>query len=445
MEEHEVATVSPVRSHRARGRTEHRVDASSQLVNDPSSTPDDPRDALAGLARSGRPQTHPSRLPVTGAWRPGDDIGHRQFVHLPRSRPFALEGGGILHGVDIAYETWGELAPDATNAVLVCHALTGDSHVAGPSGRGHASDGWWDDLVGPGKAIDTDRWFVVCVNVLGGCQGTTGPASVPSGDDRPYGARFPVLTIRDIVRSQAAVADHLGIGVWASVIGGSMGGMQALEWAVMFPERSLSIAALATTAAAGAQQIAWSHVGRMAVAGDPRWRDGDYYEAEPGDGPHQGLALARAIAQIHYRTEPVFEERFARRTVEPVDRLSLWDRFQVESYLDYQGEKLVRRFDANSYLVLNKAMDLHDLGRGRGGVDRALARVRVPVLTMSIDSDTLYPPYQQEALRDALLARGQELDHVEIASPHGHDGFLLEPAQVGPPLAHLLHQVTTDD
>ncbi|QGG95066.1 homoserine O-acetyltransferase MetX [Actinomarinicola tropica] len=427
-----MAKPTPVRSHRARTRTAHRADAAPPLS--------DPR--RSGLARSGRPTSHPSRLPVSGAWRPGDDPGRRRFLHLPGSRPFALEGGGVLRGVDVAYETWGELDADGSNAVLVCHALTGDSHVAGPSGHGHPTAGWWDDLVGPGRAIDTDRWFVVCANVLGGCQGTTGPASIDPDTGRPHGARFPVVTIRDVVRTQAALADHLGVDVWASVIGGSMGGMQALEWTVMFPDRMRSVGALATTAAAGAQQIAWSHVGRMAIAGDPNWRDGDYYDAPDGEGPHQGLALARSIAQIHYRTEPVFEERFGRRTVEPVDRLSLWDRFQVESYLDYQGEKLVRRFDANSYLVLNKAMDLHDLGRGRGGVERALDRVRVPVLTMSIDSDSLYPPYQQEQLRDGFAERGRLFDHVSIASPHGHDGFLLEPAQVGPPLARLLDEVT---
>ncbi|MGY6500577.1 MAG: homoserine O-acetyltransferase MetX [Acidimicrobiales bacterium] len=380
---------------------------------------------------------------MTGAWRPGDEVGGRRFCHIPASRPFALEGGGLLRGVDLAYETWGELDADRTNAVLVCHALTGDSHVAGQSGHGHHTVGWWDDLVGPGKAIDTDRWFVVCANVLGGCQGTTGPASIDPATDRPYAGAFPVVTIRDIVRSQAALATHLGIDCWNAVIGGSMGGMQALEWAVMYPDRMRSVAALATSAAASAQQIAWSHVGRMAVAGDPRWRDGDYYDAAPGDGPHEGLALARSIAQIHYRTEQVFEERFGRRSVEPVDRLSLWDRFQVESYLDYQGEKLVRRFDANSYLVLNKAMDLHDLARGRGDVERAVARVHAPVLTMSIDSDALYPPYQQEHLRDLLDRDGRLFDHVEVASPHGHDGFLLEPAQVGPPLTALLEEAST--
>ena len=396
--------------------------------------------AWGGLSRAGRPRTHPSRLPATGAWREGDDAGHRRFFRVPADRPFALEGGGVLQGLQVAYETWGELNDDASNAVLVCHALTGDSHVAGPSGRGHPTDGWWDDLVGPGKAVDTDRWFVVCANVLGGCQGTTGPSAPDPTSGRPYAGAFPVVTIRDMVRSQALLATHLGVDRWLAVLGGSMGGMQALEWSIMYPERVRAAAVLATSVAASAQQIAWSHVGRHAVVLDPRWRDGDYYDAEPGQGPHEGLALARSIAQIHYRSEQVFQERFERRAVEPVDRLSLWDRFQVESYLDYQGEKLVRRFDANSYLVLNKAMDLHDVGRKRGGVAEALDRVAAPVLTMAIDSDTLYPPYQQEHLRDLLVGRGVLFDHVEITSPHGHDGFLLEPAQVGPPLTALLEE-----
>lgn len=440
---------TPVRSQRARAHPPHFHATNAAHSGGPSGRPPvtsrspegswRPEPSL-GLARSWRPRSHPSMLPVTGAWRPGDPVGHRQFLHIPAERPFALECGGLLRGFDIAYETWGELAADGSNAVLICHALTGDSHVAGPSGHGHHVAGWWDDLVGPGKAIDTDRWFVVCANVLGGCQGTTGPASDDPETGRPYGARFPVVTIRDIVRSQALLTEALGIDRWRAVIGGSMGGMQALEWAVMYPERVERAAVLATSVAASAQQIAWSHVGRNAVAVDPRWRDGDYYDAEPGDGPHEGLALARSIAQIHYRSEEVFEERFGRRTVEPIDRLGLWDRFQVESYLAYQGEKLVRRFDANSYLILNKAMDLHDLARKRGSVDAALDRISSPVLTLSIDSDTLYPPYQQEYLRDELAARGRLFDHIEVESPHGHDGFLLEPQQVGPPLTALLDE-----
>ncbi|OWY59723.1 homoserine O-acetyltransferase, partial [cyanobacterium TDX16] len=203
-------------------------------------------------------------------------------------------------------------------------------------------------------------------NVLGGCQGTTGPASAHPDDGRPYGSRFPVVSIRDIVRTQAAVADHLGIGVWRSVVGGSMGGMQALEWGVMFPHRLHSLAAICTTPAASAEQIAWSSIGRHAIQLDPAWNGGDYYDAGPGQGPHRGLALARQVAQVTYRSEEVYGERFGRALVDPLDRFRLDQRFQVEGYLDYHGAKLARRFDANSYLIVNKAMDLHDLGRNRG-------------------------------------------------------------------------------
>jgi homoserine O-acetyltransferase len=381
-------------------------------------------------------------LPASGAWRAGDPRGDRRFVSLAVDRPFVLEGGGRLRNIDVAYETWGELAADGSNAVLVCHALTGDSHVTGPSGPGHPSPGWWDGVVGPGHAIDTVRYFVVCVNVLGGCQGTTGPASTDPRTGRPYGSSFPATTIRDMVRAEAAVADALGVDRWFAVVGGSMGGMQALEWAVMFPHRVRSIAAIATTAAASAQQIAWSSVQRTAIALDPHWRHGDYYAAAAGDGPHRGLALAREIAQITYRSDSVFRERFGRGTVDPMDDVfTLWQRFDVEGYLDYHGAKLARRFDANSYLVISRSMDLHDVGRGRGGIARALRRIASPVLSVSIDSDTLYPPYQQEELRDALLAQGTPVDHVVIRSPHGHDAFLLEIDQVGDALAGFLAEV----
>lgn len=381
-------------------------------------------------------------LPASGAWRPGDPVGGRSFVSIATGRPFALEGGGALRDITLAFETWGTLDADAGNAVLVCHALTGDAHAAGPSGPGQPTAGWWDGLIGPGRGLDTDRYFVVCVNVLGGCQGTTGPSSVDAATGRPYGSGFPIVTIRDMVRTQAAVADHLGIAQWLAVVGGSMGGMQVLEWGVTFPERTRSLVAIASTSSASAQQIAWSSVGRTAIALDPGFRGGDYYDAGPGEGPHRGLALAREVAQITYRTEEVFAGRFGRGVVDPMsDRFTLWQRFEVEGYLDYHGAKLVRRFDANSYLVINRAMDLHDLGRGRGGVDLALRRVRVPVLVMSISSDQLYPPAQQQELRDALAARGTPCQYVTIDSPDGHDGFLLETDQVGGPLASFLADV----
>jgi homoserine O-acetyltransferase/O-succinyltransferase len=385
-------------------------------------------------------------LPPSGAWRPGDPVAARQFVSLATDRPFALEGGGALRDITLAYETWGSLDADGGNAVLVCHALTGDAHAAGPSGPGQPTPGWWDDLVGPGHALDTDRYFVVCVNVLGGCAGTTGPASIDGQTGRPYGARFPVVTIRDMVRTQAAVADHLGVDRWLAVVGGSMGGMQVLEWGVTFPDRAGALIVIASAAATSAQQIAWSSVGRDAIVLDPQWNGGDYYDAAPGDGPHRGLALARQVAQITYRTNESFDSRFGRRVVDPIDdRFALWQRFDVEGYLDYHGAKLVRRFDANSYLFINRAMDLHDLGRGRGGIDLALRRVRVPTLVMSLSSDTLYPPYQQQALRDALAAQGTPCQYLMIESSNGHDGFLLETDQVGPPLAAFLADVEKHD
>src|SRR5215210_1885256 len=227
-------------------------------------------------------------LPVTGAWAPGDPPGHRQFFTFATDHPFAVESGVVLRDVTVAYETWGTPDSDGSNAVLICHAWTGDSHAAGRAGAGHVAPGWWDDLIGPGAYIDTNQFFVVCANVLGGCQGSTGPASPHPDDGRPYGSRFPIVSIRDMVRAQRLVADELGIGRWLTVIGGSMGGMQVLEWGVLFPQRVRSLVPIASTAAASAQQIAWSHVGRTAVASDPRWRNGNYYDAAPGDGPHAG-------------------------------------------------------------------------------------------------------------------------------------------------------------
>jgi homoserine O-acetyltransferase len=385
---------------------------------------------VTGLRPPVRRPTGP--IPASGAWSPERPAGHRKFVTVATERPVVLEGGGQLRDITIAYETWGTLDADAGNAVLVCHALTGDAHAAGDLGPGHPTEGWWDDLIGPGRPLDTNRYFVVCANVLGGCQGTTGPASPHPDDGRPYGSRFPVVSIRDMVRTQAMLADRLGIGAWLSVVGGSMGGMQVIEWAVMYPQRVRSIACIASAAAASPWQIGWSEVGRLSITLDPKWRDGDYYDQPPGEGPHEGLALARRIAQIHYRSDLSYHDRFDRAIVEPWQGFNLWDRFQVESYLDYHGEKLVRRFDANSYLVLNKAMDLHDIGRGRGGLDAALSRVSCPSLVVSVDSDALYTPRQQEQLRDGLRALGKDVEYVVLRSDHGHDGFLLELDQLGP-------------
>ncbi|MDB0005903.1 homoserine O-acetyltransferase [Ilumatobacteraceae bacterium] len=387
-------------------------------------------------------------LPVSGGWQPGDDAGRRKFFTFADDRPFALDSGDVLSDVTIAYESWGELAPDASNAILVCHAWTGDSHAAGRAGRGHPAPGWWDALIGPGRAIDTNRWFVVCSNVLGGCQGSTGPSEVDPRDPegRRYGPRFPVVTIRDMVRAQARLGAHLGIERWASVIGGSMGGMQVLEWAATYPRRVGSVVPIATCLQSTAQQIAWGMIGRRAIALDPRWRGGDYYDAPEGDGPGYGLAVARQVAQVTFRSDNVFTERFGRgvgdRSVG--DGFGLWQEFQVESYLAYHGEKLARRFDTNSYLVISKAMDLHDVSRGRQSVEQALRGFSGPCLSIGVSSDMLYPAYQQRQIADAFVTVGADADYVEVDSPHGHDAFLMETEQVGAPIGRFLGRLPVD-
>ncbi len=399
-----------------------------------------PEPTKADESLAGPVKRFPTGLPASGAWQPGDEAGNRRFVTISDGRPFAVERGGQLSEVRLAYETWGELNEAGTNAVLVCHALTGDSHAVGDSGPGHPTEGWWSEVVGPGKAIDTIRYFVVCSNVLGGCQGTTGPADINPVDGLRYGARFPVLTIRDMVRSQALLADRLGIDRWLTVIGGSMGGMQVLEWAAMYPRRVRSILPLATCAAASAQQIAWSAVERLAIAGDANWCGGDYYDK--AEGPWMGLALARQIAQITYRTSEVFERRFKRAMHDPDESFDLWGRFEMESYLDHHGQKLVKRFDANSYLLLSRAMDLHDIGRGRGGTAATLGRISVPVLTASVRSDCLYPPYQQQELCDKIRAGGGDCRLVTLDSDEGHDGFLLEHEMLQEPISGFLNEVS---
>ncbi|WP_083647393.1 homoserine O-acetyltransferase MetX [Kitasatospora sp. CB01950] len=369
--------------------------------------------------------------PATGAWRDGDPAGGRHWFALPG--PLALEAGGTLPDARLAYETWGSLTPDGSNAVLVLHALTGDSHLAGPAAAGHPTAGWWDELVGPGRPLDTDRWFVVTPNVLGGCQGSTGPSS-PAPDGRAWGGRFPLLTQRDQVAAEALLADALGVERWALVVGGSMGGMRALEWAVAHPSRVGGLLVLATAAAASAEQIAHASTQLHAIRSDSGWHGGDYHHLPPGAGPHRGLGLARRLAQITYRSETELATRFGRA---PQAGEHPWrgGRFAVESYLDHHASKLAHRFDAGSYIVLNEAMNAHDLGRGRGGTAAALRRVTAPALIAAVDSDRLYPPSQQAEL-------ATHLPHADalrvISSPYGHDGFLLETGQVAPLLAELL-------
>jgi homoserine O-acetyltransferase len=333
-----------------------------------------------------------------------------------------LESGVVLPDVRLAYETWGTL--DGDNAVLVEHALTGDSHVHGPAGPGHPTPGWWDAVVGPGLPIDTDRWFVVAPHHLGGCQGSTGPASLDP-DGRRWGSRFPHVTIRDQVAAELTLADALGVGRWHAVVGGSAGGMRALEWAVTVPERVARLFLLASSAAASAEQIALSSIQVAAIRADPHFHGGDYYDAERG--PDAGLDLARRIAHVAYRSEAELQQRFGRTEQDelPVGEGGRW---AVESYLQHHGAKLVRRFDANSYVTLTRAMDSHDVGRGRGGVAAALTRVTARTVVAGIDSDRLYPLHQQQELADGIAG----CDGLQVVtSLHGHDGFLVEADQVG--------------
>ena len=384
-----------------------------------------------------------SDYPATGAWYNGAAFGTRKFLEFPNDRPVALDSGKTLQQVTIAYETWGELNSDKSNAILLCHAWTGDSHAAGSAQDGQPTPGWWDGLVGSGCAIDTDKYFVVCTNSLGGCQGSTGPASLHPLDGKPYGSRFPVITVRDMVRAQVRVSDLLGIDVWHSVIGGSMGGMQVLEWGITFPHRVRTLVPIATCLQATAQQIAWGAIGRRSIRLDPKWRGGDYYDATVGDGPWQGLAIARMVAQVTFRSDNVFTDRFGRELADTdadYNGLGLWDKFEVENYLDHHGDKLIRRFDTNSYLIIGKAMDLHDVARGRGSLQTAASRITAPVLSMGISSDILYPTYQQKQIREIISESGGSCEYVEIDSPHGHDAFLINLDQVGKPLVEFLQK-----
>jgi homoserine O-acetyltransferase len=371
--------------------------------------------------------------PVTGAWRPGDPPGARRFEDLGEQ----FVRGGRIPSVRVAYETWGTLSPAKDNAVLVFHALTGDSHVTGPPGPGHRTAGWWGDVVGPGRAIDTDRFFVVAPNMLGGCQGTTGPSSV-APDGVEWGSRFPFVTVRDQVVTQVRLADRLGIDRFAAVVGGSMGGMHALELAVTEPDRVARLAVLASTAQTTADQIAANSLQRAAIQMDPGFAGGDHHDAAQGEGPHRGLALARRMALMTYRAPDELNGRFARSWQSDVSPLGDDGRFSVESYLDFHGNKFTRRFDAASYVALTHAMDSHDVGAGRGGVAAALARVTARTLVVGVSSDRLFPVEDQHRIA-AGVPDTLDGDHAAvITSEFGHDGFLIEHEAVGAHLARLL-------
>ncbi|WP_407985144.1 homoserine O-acetyltransferase MetX [Pontixanthobacter aestiaquae] len=347
-----------------------------------------------------------------------------QSKSLILPHPLPLDSGEALEGVSIAYETYGELAPDKGNAILLCHALTGDQFVASEhpvTGK----PGWWERMVGPGKPIDTDRFHVICANVIGSCMGSTGPAS-DAPDGKPYAMRFPVLTIRDMVRGLVGLLDALEIEQLHTVVGGSMGGMQALSLAANFPERAARILAIATTARHSAQNIAFHEVGRQAIMADPNWAEGDYYAS--GKTPDAGLAVARMAAHITYLSEAGLTDKFGRRLQDRAEKTFGFDAdFQVESYLRYQGSGFTRRFDANSYLYITRAMDYFDLAEEHGGLlANAFAGTTARFCLISFDSDWLYPTAESRHVVHALNAAGAPVSFVELSAPFGHDSFLLD-------------------
>lgn len=361
----------------------------------------------------------------------------RDFTFATES-PMELDGGKRLGPVTVRYETYGRLNENADNAVLVLHAFSGDAHVAGRYGPLDPRPGWWDDMVGPGKAFDTDRYFVICSNVLGGCQGTTGPGSPDPATGRPYALTFPFITIRDMVRVQKRLIDHLGIERLLAVAGGSMGGMQALEWIVTYPESLSSAIVLASTSRLTAQGIAFDAVGRNAIMSDPRWRGGDYYGK---DVPARGLAIARMVGHITYLSDESMGMKFGRRLQErQAYGFDLEDQFAVESYLEHQGGKFVDRFDANSYIYLSRAMDYFDLSEGFGSLEAAFSRASGRFLVVAFTSDWLYPPYQSKEIVWAMMRNNLDVSYVEIDCPYGHDSFLLETERQTPLISSFLER-----
>ena len=332
-----------------------------------------------------------------------------------------LESGEKLGPITLAYETYGKLNREKSNAILVLHALSGDAHVAGLH-RGETSPGWWDEMVGPGKAFDTDKYFIVCSNVIGGCRGSTGPSSDNPKTRKPYGLEFPMVTVGDMVDAQRHLVDHLGIDKLLSVAGGSMGGMQVLQWMVSYPQRIRSAMPIATAMRHSPQQIAFNEVGRQAIMADPRWNGGNYYDGQP---PAAGLAVARMVGHITYMSDKSMAEKFGRRLKNDREELKFTAEFEVEGYLHYRGNNFVKRFDANSYLYVTKAIDYFDATQGKkpGEIFQGLD---AKVLVIAFKSDWLYPAYQSQEIVRACKLAGLEVTYCEVDSNYGHDAFLLE-------------------
>jgi len=380
-----------------------------------------------------------------------------RYLDLPR--PVLLDCGEELHPVRVAYETYGTLAPGRDNVILVCHALSGDAHAAGFSKEaaeqstrdGFGADdrdgdagkglGWWDGMIGPGKAFDTDRYFVVSTNLLGGCRGTTGPSSPNPATGKAYGSDFPVITVADMVRTERAFLDELGIERLAAIAGGSLGGMQAFEWAITYPDQVDAIVAIASTHALQPQGVAWNAIAREAIMRDPAWHDGHYHDS--GEAPLDGMGVARMIGHITYLSAPGLADKFGRRLQFADDiRYTITEpEFEVENYLRYQAASFVTRFDANTYLYTSRALTYFDLARqyGGGSLQRALDGIKARTLLIAFSSDWLYPPSGSREIEEALRALGKDVECHVIEAPYGHDCFLLEEARQTPMIRAFLH------
>ncbi|MFZ0960850.1 MAG: homoserine O-acetyltransferase [Terriglobia bacterium] len=355
-------------------------------------------------------------------------VATQSFTFAAPPEEMRLECGRNFGPITLAYETYGELSPAKDNAILILHALSGDAHAAGFNHPHERQPGWWDIMIGPGKGFDTRKYFVICANVIGGCKGSTGPSSINSQTGRPYALSFPMVTIQDMVNAQRALIDHLGIDQLLCVVGGSMGGMQALEWVVSYPERVRLAIPIATTSKLSSQAIAFDEVGRQAIMSDPQWKEGDYYGKSI---PRRGLAIARMIGHITYLSEKSMHQKFGRKLQDKTEYgYDFRTDFQVESYLRYKGDHFVNRFDANSYLYISKAMDYFDLAQPYGSLEQAFANVKAKFLVISFSSDWLFPSYQSKEIVSACRRVGAAAIYTEIQTDYGHDAFLLESEQL---------------
>lgn len=386
-------------------------------------------------------------------------VAHTKYVDLPE--PLQLDNGGTLEQVRIAYETYGKLSPTKDNVILVCHALSGDAHAAGWSDEPNAPSavdgigadergirprgglGWWDGMIGPGKAFDTDRYYVICSNLIGSCRGSTGPSSINPRTGEPYALDFPVVTVGDMVRAQKKALQLLGIEKLLAAAGGSLGGMQALQWAVAYPDDIAACISIASTAHLGAQGVAWNAIARNAIMADPDWQDGSYYGT--GREPKAGIGVARMVGHVTYLSAQSMAEKFGRQLQERehISYTLTEPDFAVESYLRYQARTFAGRFDANSYLYISRALTYFDLARDHGGgsLERALENVAARYLLVSFSSDWLYPPHDSQELEAALKANGKQVEHHLIQASYGHDSFLLEEARQAPLIARFLEDV----